>query len=100
MDHGKTEEKVRKERKQVRTLVLHEDRSLEVLEAWLPPRGLRCPKCRRKGTWGIHRRNRAPVFDYQCRKCGRVFNVFTKTPLQKTARKPSELVTILFRMQE
>ncbi len=57
--------------------------------------GLVCPRCRRGDQLGVHRRHREPVLDYQCSHCGRVFNAWTGTPLEKTHRRPSQLVLIL-----
>ena len=66
------------------------DRIVEILH----PDGLVCPRCGgdRKG---VHRKHRAPVIDYRCRDCRRVFNASTGTALQKTSRPPSALVLIL-----
>jgi transposase-like protein len=61
----------------------------------LHPGGLDCPRCGARDKLGVHRRRRAPVLDYQCGNCGRVFNAWTGTPLEKTHRRPSELVVIL-----
>src|SRR5262249_26357253 len=44
---------------------------------------------------GVHRRRRDPVLDYQCSSCGRVFNAWTGTPLEKTHRRPSQILEIL-----
>ena len=60
----------------------------------LHPDGLCCPRCG-SSRLGVHRRNRAPVLDYRCRDCRRVFNAFTGTTLQKTNRRPSTLILIL-----
>jgi transposase-like protein len=64
-----------------------------LLEA-LHPDGLACPRCG-GDRLGVHRRHRAPVIDYRCRDCRRVFNAFTGTALHKTSRRPSALVLIL-----
>jgi transposase-like protein len=56
---------------------------------------LKCPKCQNTATLGIHRRRRAPVFDYQCARCKRVFNAWTGTFLQGTHLRPSQLLRIL-----
>jgi transposase-like protein len=61
----------------------------------LHPEGLHCPRCGQADDLGVHRRNRAPVLDYQCESCGCVFNAFTGTALQGTHRPPSELMIIL-----
>ncbi len=66
------------------------DRLVEALH----PGGLACPRCG-SDRFGVHRRHRDPVLDYRCRDCRRVFNAFTGTALEKTSRRPSELVLIL-----
>lgn len=67
------------------------------LVARLHPGGLACPGCGAAGGGGlgVHRRHRAPVLDYQCRRCGRVFNAFAGTALRRTRRPPSALVLVL-----
>jgi transposase-like protein len=61
----------------------------------LHPGGLRCPRCRRDDRAGVQARHRAPVLDYRCCHCGRVFNAFTGTPLQATRRSPAQWSLIL-----
>jgi transposase-like protein len=61
----------------------------------LHPNGLTCPRCRARDGLGVHRRRRSPVLDYQCAACGRVFNAWTGTPLEKTHRRPSHILKIL-----
>ena len=65
------------------------------LVALLHPGGLACPRCGAADGLGIHRRHRAPVIDYQCGHCGRVFNAFATTPLRGTRRPPSQLLLIV-----
>ena len=65
-------------------------RLLEILHR----EGLTCPRCG-GDRLGVHRRHRAPVLDYRCRDCRRVFNAYTGTALQKTSRPPSALVLLL-----
>jgi transposase-like protein len=77
------------------TDLLDEQACYDWLVARLYPRGLACPGCGRKRGLGVHRRHRAPVLDYQCPRCGAVFNAFTGTALQGTHRRPSEVVLIL-----
>ena len=60
---------------------------------WLHPGGLNCPRCGSADAW-VHRYFREPVLDYRCKGCGKVFNAFTGTALQKTRRRPSELILI------
>jgi hypothetical protein len=45
----------------------------------LHPDGLRRPGCGREGRVGVQARHRAPVLDYRCGNCGRVFNAYTGT---------------------
>jgi transposase-like protein len=59
------------------------------------PHGLGCPRCGERPRLGIHRCHRAPVVDFQCATCGRVFHAFTGTSLQGTHRRPSPLLMIL-----
>jgi transposase-like protein len=57
------------------------------------PEGLCCPRCgERKGVRIHRRRARAWNPDYRCDRCGRVFNAWTDTPLEKTHHSPSELI--------
>ena len=75
--------------------LLDEQACYDWLVRRLHPRGLACPHCGRKRGLGVHRRHRAPVLDYQCPRCGAVFNAFTGTALAGTHRRPPELVLIL-----
>jgi len=77
------------------TPLMDEQASYDYLLNVLHPGGLICPGCGSADDFGVHRRHRAPVLDYQCRRCRRVFNAFTLTALHKTCRRPSELVLIL-----
>jgi transposase-like protein len=65
------------------------------LVGWIHPDGLACPRCGARDGLGVHRRHRAPILDYRCAGCARVFNAFTGTALQGTKRRPVELVLIL-----
>src|SRR5512135_1056286 len=77
------------------TELMDEDACYAKLLAWLHPDGLVCPRCGTRDRLHVHRRHRAPVLDYRCAHCGRVFNTFTGTLLQGTQRRPAELVLIL-----
>lgn len=62
------------------TELLDEQACYEFLLGVLHPKGLQCPA----GHWvaagqAPHMSDRAPVVDYRCRRCGKVFNVFTNT---------------------
>jgi transposase-like protein len=74
---------------------LDEDACYTKLVELLHPGGLACPRCGDRQRLGSHRCHRAPVVDYQCGGCGRVFNAFTGTSLHGTHRRPSQLVMIL-----
>src|SRR3954447_12876229 len=74
---------------------LDEDACYTKLVELLHPEGLACPRCGERRHLGVHRCHRAPVVDYQCGGCGRVFNAFTGTSLHGTHRRPSQLLLIL-----
>jgi transposase-like protein len=65
------------------------------LVAVLHPGGLACPGCGARDRLGVHRRHRDPVVDFQCGRCGRVFNAFTGTALCKTRRPCADLLLVL-----
>jgi transposase-like protein len=77
------------------TDLLDEDACYERLLAALHPDGLQCPHCRATDRPGVHRCHRDPVLDYQCGRCGCVFNAFTGTALQGTHRPCAQLLLIL-----
>ena len=74
---------------------LDEDACYSKLVELLHPHGLACPRCGEREGLGTHRCHRAPVVDFQCGSCGRVFNAFTGTSLQGTHRRPAQLLMIL-----
>jgi transposase-like protein len=55
------------------------------------PQGLSCPGCGIRHGWRVHRCRRAPLVDYRCSRCRRVFNAWTGTPLQNTHLPPEVL---------
>ena len=62
------------------TELLDEQACYEFLLRVLHPKGLRCPAGHGVVTGQApHMSDRAPVVDYRCRRCGKVFNVFTHT---------------------
>lgn len=75
--------------------LMDEDACYARLVEALHPGGLACPQCGKREGLGVHRRHRAPVLDYQCRHCGRVFNAFTGTVFDHTHRRPAELLLTL-----
>jgi transposase-like protein len=75
--------------------LMDQDACYHKLLAALHPDGLTCPTCQTAAQLHVHRRHRAPVLDYRCAACGRVFNAFTGTALKGTHRSPAEIVLIL-----
>jgi transposase-like protein len=75
--------------------LIDEDACYRKLLTWLHPDGLACPRCGARDGLRVHRRHRAPVLDYRCTACRRVFNAFTGTALRGTRRRPSDLMLIL-----
>ena len=63
--------------------------------SWLHPDGLACPRCGARDNLGVHRRHRAPILDYRCKGCHRVFNALTGTALRGSKRSVVELMLIL-----
>jgi transposase-like protein len=60
--------------------LLDEQACYEFLLGVLHPRGLQCPVGHRVvAGQAPHMSDRAPVVDYRCRRCGKVFNLFTST---------------------
>jgi transposase-like protein len=74
---------------------LDEDACYTKLVELLHPHSLACPRCGERERLGTHRCHRAPLVDFQCGPCGRVFNAFTGTSLQGTHRRPAQLLMIL-----
>jgi transposase-like protein len=74
--------------------LLDEDACYRHLVGLIHPAGLTCPRCGSDGL-RVHRRTRAPVLDYRCPRCKRVFNAFTYTAFHKMQYRPSRPVLIL-----
>jgi len=75
--------------------LMDEDACYAKLLDALHPGGLTCPSCHQADRIAVHRRHRAPVLDYRCKACRRVFNAFTGSALQGSHRRPSQLILIL-----
>jgi transposase-like protein len=75
--------------------LMDQDACYHKLVGLLHPDGLSCPNCKTDEHLHVHRRHRAPVLDYRCAACGRVFNAFTSTPLAGTHRTPAQIMLIL-----
>ena len=62
----------------------------------LHPKGLRCPQRHAlPKDQAPHDRHRAPIFDYRCRQCGAVFNLFTHTLWSRSRYSCKTIVLIL-----
>jgi transposase-like protein len=66
-----------------------------VLLGIVRPDELVCPRCQAREGLHVHRRRRAPVLDYQCASCGRVFNAWTGTALEGTHYRPTVLIKLI-----
>ena len=76
--------------------LLDEDRSYTWLVTFLHPEGLQCPNGHsRPPEQCPHTRTRAPIVEYRCRECGRVYNVFTDTVLNGIRFPCSKIVMML-----
>jgi transposase-like protein len=75
--------------------LMDEDACYQKLLNWIRPDGLACPRCGAREGLGVHRRHRAPVLDYRCKACHRVFNALTGTALRGSRRPVVELMLIL-----
>jgi DNA-directed RNA polymerase subunit RPC12/RpoP len=71
--------------------LMDEDACYEKLVDVLHPDGLACPRCGGRDALKVHRRHRAPVLDYRCDACGRVFNALTGTAFHRSTHGPCSL---------
>jgi len=75
---------------------LDQDACYRKLIDLLHPGGLACPRCAARDGLTIHRhRKGSPVIDHRCKRCKRVFNLFTDTAWQGTPRTPAAILAIL-----
>lgn len=78
------------------TNLLNEQESYNYLLNILHPQGLRCPHGHPlPNSQAPHMRDHAPIFDYRCRECGAVFNLFTGTLWTGTHFSCPEIVLIM-----
>lgn len=62
----------------------------------LHPEGLACPRCAAREGLNVHRRrDDSPVVDHRCKRCRRVFNLYTGTLWQGTHYSPATILLIL-----
>jgi transposase len=78
------------------TELLDEQESYNFLLKTLHPDGLKCKHGHAlPPDQKPHDRSRDPIFDYRCRICGNVFNIFTKTGWQGTAYDCRTIVLVM-----
>ena len=76
--------------------LLDDDACYAFLLEQLHPVGLCCPNGHPLArNQAPHMQDRAPVVDYRCRACGRVFNAFTGTLWQQTHYACATIVLML-----
>ncbi len=76
--------------------LMNEQKCYEFLKGVLHPEGLRCPRGHSLLEDQVpHNRERAPVMDYKCRQCQKVFNIFTNTVLHNITFDCCEIVLLL-----
>ena len=78
------------------TDLLDEQACYDFLRHSLHPTGLHCPQGHPlPQDQAPHDRHRAPIMDYRCRACGKVFNLFSGTSWSKTHYSCRLIVQIL-----
>lgn len=78
------------------TDLLREQDCYDYLLHILHPDGLKCPNGHSlPADQKPHDRHRDPIFDYRCRACGKVFNLFTGTIWCRTRYKCSVIVLLM-----
>lgn len=76
--------------------LMNEQKCYEFLTEVLHPAGLRCPNGHTlPDDQQPHDRSRAPIVNYRCRQCGRVFNIFSETMLSGISFSSCEIVLML-----
>ena len=76
--------------------LMDEQKCYEFLKEVLHPDGLPCPAGHPlPPDQAPHDRSRAPMVNYRCRQCGRVFNIFTNTVLSNISFSSCEIVLLL-----
>ncbi len=76
--------------------LMDEQKCYDFLKEILHPAGLSCPEEHPlPPEQAPHDRRRAPIMNYRCRECGRVFNIFTGTVLSTISFSSCEIVLLL-----
>ena len=76
--------------------LMDEQKCYDFLKEVLHPSGLRCPEGHPlPPEQAPHDRTRAPIMNYRCRDCRRVFNIFSQTVLSTISFSSCEIVLML-----
>ncbi len=76
--------------------LMDEQKCYDYLKEVLHPDGLSCPSGHPlPPEQAPHDRSRAPIMNYRCRECGRVFNIFTDSVLSNISFSSCEIVLLL-----
>jgi transposase-like protein len=77
--------------------LLDEQQCYDFLLKVLHPEGLHCPNGHPlPSDQAPHDRHRDPIFDYKCRVCGKVYNLFTGT-IWSGSRYPCRTIVLIMR---
>ena len=78
------------------TELMDEQACYDFLVGVLHPKGVRCPEGHKVAPGQApHMSDRAPLVDYRCRRCGKVFNLFTGTLWSGTHYSCRQVVLIV-----
>jgi transposase-like protein len=76
--------------------LMSEQASYDFLLKVLHPDGLQCPQGHPlPSDQAPHDRHRDPLFDYRCRQCGAVYNIFSGTIWAKSRYRCSTIILIM-----
>lgn len=76
--------------------LMSEQASYDFLLSVLHPNGLQCPQRHPlPSDQAPHDRHRDPLFDYRCRQCGAVYNIFTGSIWAKSRYRCSTIILIM-----
>jgi transposase-like protein len=75
--------------------LLDEVKIYQWFEKLLWPEGPTCPHCKGREDLRVHSHRREPMLDWRCRRCKRVFNLFTGTVFRGTHHSLTTLFAIV-----